>query len=117
MGMRTFVPAQYRTRPGRKYRAPEVERKRDEAREESGRNARQQFYHSAAWRRLAESVIAQEPTCRMCKERGEVALSECVDHIEPLARRPDLALERENLQGLCNSCHARKTRREQGPAA
>ena len=33
-----------------------------------------------------------------------------VDHVQPLADFPDLALVRSNLQGLCDSCHAKKRR-------
>lgn len=37
-----------------------------------------------------------------------------VDHIKPVRDRPDLSFELTNLQTLCASCHARKTRAEIG---
>jgi 5-methylcytosine-specific restriction endonuclease McrA len=37
-----------------------------------------------------------------------------VDHVQPVDRRPDLALVLANLQTLCRTCHLDKTRAEQG---
>jgi len=37
-----------------------------------------------------------------------------VDHILPVRDRPDLSYSLSNLQCLCGSCHARKTRIEIG---
>ncbi|MEM1039396.1 MAG: HNH endonuclease [Pseudomonadota bacterium] len=37
-----------------------------------------------------------------------------VDHIKPVRDRPDLSFVLSNLQTLCGSCHARKTRIEVG---
>lgn len=56
------------------------------------------------WRRIREQVLAEEPFCRLCG-----APSEEVDHIRPKANGGSDA--RENLQGLCRSCHRRKTAR------
>lgn len=39
-----------------------------------------------------------------------------IDHIEPVKTRPDLSYSLGNLQTLCGSCHARKTRIEVGHA-
>jgi len=35
-----------------------------------------------------------------------------VDHIQPIAQRPDLRLEKRNLQVLCSACHAAKSMSE-----
>lgn len=37
-----------------------------------------------------------------------------VDHIEPVRKAPERAYDLSNLQTLCGSCHARKTRLEIG---
>lgn len=37
-----------------------------------------------------------------------------VDHIQPVRTHPDRAFDIDNLQTLCGSCHARKTRLEIG---
>jgi 5-methylcytosine-specific restriction protein A len=54
-------------------------------------------------------VLAEEPLCRKCLESGQVAAAIDVDHIIPLRRRPDLRLDRSNLQSLCKSHHSQKT--------
>jgi hypothetical protein len=39
-----------------------------------------------------------------------------VDHITPIAEAPQLRLDTRNMQTLCDSCHRRKTMRENGMA-
>ncbi len=66
------------------------------------------IYNSRAWRLLRDQVLSEEPVCRECRTPGLLE----VDHIIPISRAPHLALVRSNLQALCGSCHAIKTRRE-----
>ncbi len=73
---------------------------------------RQKFYHTSEWANAADQVKREEPLCRKCLERGFYTPTKHVDHIIPLTQRPDLALERNNLQGLCIKCHAQKTNEE-----
>jgi len=63
------------------------------------------FYQSAAWLRLRAQVLREEPTCRTpgCGQRSTHA-----DHVRPIDDG-GAALDRANLQGLCQSCHSRKT--------
>lgn len=77
-----------------------------------GRNL---FYQARPWRELRASVLDAEPLCRECAKQGRLTPARVVDHIEPLAKRPDLALDPENLQPLCGSCHSEKTAREETP--
>lgn len=65
----------------------------------------QRFYQSADWQRLRSYVLASNPICAVC--RKDVA-TEC-DHIVPLAENYNLRLTLSNLQGLCKSCHSKKT--------
>jgi 5-methylcytosine-specific restriction endonuclease McrA len=58
------------------------------------------------WRRLRDRVIRREPICRQCGRRASV---EC-HHIEPVVRRPDLALTWTNLLPCCRECHRRLDR-------
>ena len=44
------------------------------------------------------------------KKEGERHLH--ADHTIPIAERPDLRLDLENLRTRCNSCHSAKTYRE-----
>jgi 5-methylcytosine-specific restriction endonuclease McrA len=48
--------------------------------------------------------------CVRCGARGRLE----VDHVQPVANRPDLSWDVENLQTLCNVCHAYKTQAERG---
>jgi 5-methylcytosine-specific restriction endonuclease McrA len=54
-------------------------------------------------------VRMEEPLCRHCLREGRVTASVLVDHIIPLSQRPDLRLDRTNLQALCSRCHSLKT--------
>lgn len=62
--------------------------------------------YGPAWRRLRARVLLEEPYCRGY-------LAECssltveADHIVPLSQGGHSV--RENTQGLCLSCHHRKT--------
>jgi len=59
--------------------------------------------YGAAWRRLRKMVLARDPVCVSCHRRP----SEHVDHIRSKASGGDDALD--NLRGLCEPCHNRKT--------
>ena len=59
------------------------------------------------WRKL---VLARDPLCVHCKERGRVEPATQADHITPL--RQGGGWELENAAGLCASCHSKKTARE-----
>jgi 5-methylcytosine-specific restriction endonuclease McrA len=48
--------------------------------------------------------------CVLCGARGRLE----VDHVQPVRTHPGLSLDLSNLQTLCASCHARKTRIECG---
>lgn len=64
------------------------------------------------WRRTREFVLARDPICCDCHREASVE----VDHII-MARLWCATLTNDyydtnNLQGLCHSCHSRKTARE-----
>ncbi|MEM6550407.1 MAG: HNH endonuclease signature motif containing protein [Pseudomonadota bacterium] len=48
--------------------------------------------------------------CVQCSARGRLE----VDHIKPVRSHPELSFDLDNLQCLCPSCHAKKTRVECG---
>ena len=63
------------------------------------------------WRRLRKMVLARQPLCEDCIERGQVTPASEVHHIVPRVEGgPDSF---ENLQALCKPCHSRKTGRAQ----
>jgi 5-methylcytosine-specific restriction endonuclease McrA len=66
---------------------------------------------SARWQALRDWYRHSYPLCfdpfgDHNRERRTVAADQ-VHHIEPLAKRPDLAFDPENLAGLCCGCHRR----------
>jgi 5-methylcytosine-specific restriction enzyme A len=60
------------------------------------------------WRKKRAHVIRMQPICAMCK----VKLSHHVDHITSKVTGGDESMD--NLQGLCHSCHSKKTYQHDG---
>lgn len=82
--------------------------RQDDASAETG----EQFYRSHRWRRLRVDVLEANRTrygmlaCECC---GMVdAGSWHVDHIYPRSTHPELALDPDNLQVLCDACNIGK---------
>ena len=59
-------------------------------------------------------VLRRDPLCVTCRAAGYVPVNAATqaDHIKPVAEGGTNELS--NLQGLCRSCHSRKTARETG---
>lgn len=62
---------------------------------------------SARWTRVSRAFRARWPMCCDPFKVGCVAISERVNHIEPLRARPDLAWHDSNHAPLCTACDAR----------
>lgn len=85
-------------------------------------SARQRGY-DADWQALRDAVVIERGCrCILCgtvvvlrkREATPTAPVAHVDHIESIADRPDLRLERSNLRVLCEPCHNARTARDQG---
>lgn len=63
------------------------------------------------WRKLRDVMIRREPICRQCGKRASTE----VHHIEPVVRRPDLALTQSNLIPVCERCHLDLDRKLMAP--
>jgi 5-methylcytosine-specific restriction enzyme A len=74
-----------------------------------GTSAARGYGHN--WRKLRIMVLRREPLCADCFGIGCVSVSRHADHIVPKRQGGQDTLE--NLQGLCDSCHSRKTLLEQ----
>lgn len=69
------------------------------------------FLNSPEWIALRNHKIEETPWCEECDRQGKGFVPGIdVDHIIPRKERPDLSLEKSNLQTLCLKCHCRKTR-------
>jgi 5-methylcytosine-specific restriction enzyme A len=65
---------------------------------------------SRRWQQLRAEVLRDDPFCRACPP-GRRRVTADIDHIIPHGGDPQRFWDRANLQGLCKSCHARKTAR------
>lgn len=68
-------------------------------------------YRSKRWRMLARRVKFEQPLCPGLPGEECGAIATEVDHIVAMAAGGQ-PFARANLQALCASCHARKTRAE-----
>ncbi|MBV1864656.1 MAG: HNH endonuclease [Rhodobacteraceae bacterium] len=65
------------------------------------------------WKALRIQALDRDGwQCVKCPERRRLE----VDHIRPVKTHPELSYTLANLQCLCGSCHAKKTRLEVGLA-
>ena len=70
--------------------------------------------YNARHRRWRKLVLARDPACVMCLEMGHVTPATVADHVNPIDPANPAAGDwsLENGQGLCQTCHNRKTARE-----
>lgn len=59
---------------------------------------------TAEYQRLRALVMDEEPACRWCGSEVDPHM----DHIVPMSRAPELALERTNVRRLCGDCNTRR---------
>ncbi len=68
--------------------------------------------YGSDWQRLRRRKLQADPYCEDCKSRGRATLGQEVDHKIRIVERPDLRLNWNNLQCLCQKCHAAKSAAE-----
>lgn len=67
------------------------------------------FLRSKAWRKLRYAVLKKSRgCCHCCGAQARHGNSLHVDHIKPRALFPELALDLDNLQVLCEDCNLGK---------
>ena len=69
--------------------------------------ANKAFYNSAAWIKMRQIKLNQDPLCELHRERGELVRSTQVHHKIEITVDPSLRLDMDNMQSLCDSCHSR----------
>lgn len=78
---------------------------------QEGRKApRDPRYKTAAWQRLRESVLRNQPLCQWCESKGRVREATVVDHIQRVRDGGDFWSG--PFQSLCTHHHAVKSGRE-----
>jgi len=72
--------------------------------------------HTMRWQKVRKYYLASYPLCAdpygVHQREQRIEAASQVDHVIPLASRPDLAYDWTNLQSLCVPCHARKSMQE-----
>jgi 5-methylcytosine-specific restriction endonuclease McrA len=68
------------------------------------------FYNSPEWQRLRYSAIEKYGNrCAACGRSPKDGVVIHVDHIKPRSLNPELALDIDNLQILCEPCNVGKS--------
>lgn len=69
-----------------------------------------EFYLTREWRELRYSIFAKQGNkCQCC---GSTSFPLHVDHIKPRSIHPELELDPNNLQILCESCNIGKSNKD-----
>ena len=66
------------------------------------------FYNSRQWRKLRLMILQRDPICKECEKKNRFVSSVVVDHILSI-RLGGAKLSPDNLQGLCTTCHNKKS--------
>lgn len=75
-----------------------------------GRGSRHQRGYGSAWDRIRKAVIASHPLCNPCIAAGRYVAATQVDHIKP--KDDGGSDDWDNLQPICDECHAIKSSAE-----
>jgi len=73
---------------------------------------KQTIYNSREWRELRTRKLRANPLCELCQQKGIVTAAHQVHHIHPIEDSHSVqemrkwAFMYENLQSLCDQCHA-----------
>jgi len=74
------------------------------------RKSSEEFYKSQSWRDLRYIALRNsEGACECCGAKAGDGVQIHVDHIKPRSKYPDLELDLENLQVLCDDCNIGKS--------
>jgi 5-methylcytosine-specific restriction enzyme A len=64
------------------------------------------FYKSKAWEKCRKIALQRDEfLCQSCLKNGNYTPADMVHHIKERKDYPELALDLDNLESLCNPCH------------
>lgn len=82
-------------------------------RDDKQRGTAKQRGYDQAWRNRRAHKLRIDPLCEECEREGRVTEATQVHHIVPFASTNDrLRLAWNNLESICEACHARKSQVE-----
>lgn len=65
-----------------------------------------EFYTSSIWRRTQARILRESHwECSRCKAKGFVVRANTVHHKKYVRDYPELALDDDNLEPICEKCH------------
>ncbi|MDR9857860.1 HNH endonuclease [Paenibacillus sp. VCA1] len=70
--------------------------------------------YDGKWRKARAEYLRNHPLCKHCQDNNKLTEATRVDHIIPHKGNRQLFWDRNNWQPLCESCHNRKTAKEDG---
>ena len=88
---------------------------------QEGRKVTNTFYHTTQWRKVRKQYISENPLCEECLRNGRTTPGTMVDHKKQINRIDTFdtkngkygePLDFDNLQTLCDRCHAKKSGKE-----
>ena len=83
-------------------------RKDGYARDRARRGTTKQRGYDAPHKLWRLAILNRDPVCVICEKDGRTTPSTVADHIIPL-RRGGARFDEANGQGMCSTCHGRKT--------
>lgn len=93
----------------------EIQYEKTKKKYKDNRKSASQRGYTSRWSQSAKGYLAKHPWCVVCQNRdGTLVPATVVDHIIPHKGNRELFWDRSNWQGLCVSCHSRKTVLEDG---
>jgi 5-methylcytosine-specific restriction protein A len=104
MEMRFLMPSRVPTYNPHPSTRPESRRRYDRTQRDRMAKA---FYHTSRWLRIRRLKLAMVPYCEECMQDDRLTPATVVHHIHELTDHPELAVDLDNLQSLCASCHGR----------
>jgi len=78
------------------------------------RGSSSQRGYSYRWQQARKSYLSKHPLCAECERSGWITAATDLDHVIPHKGDKAAFWVRANWQGLCHSCHSRKTAAEDG---
>ena len=75
------------------------------------RDPQTKYRYNGRWKKIRDRYIRAHPLCEECMRKGMLVPAQMVDHIVPI-NKGGAPLDLNNLQSLCNHCHAVKTARD-----
>lgn len=64
------------------------------------------FYNSTAWKKVRlVALVRDNYLCQACLRNKRLTTANTVHHIKPRLDYPELALDIDNLESICPSCH------------